>query len=341
MPVAIFCGDCGASGAVNKVTANLRCRCGSDNLGLDGVDPKPAHLVAQSAGGTGWGKPMPDPTQGWNEYAGPLPETPKRSAPVADAMVCPACNGTGYDLIDKTVCRECDGTGIYHPPTSERAYNTLDPHTQGPPSGGARWQGKESSVQQVVPTTTAPTPAYYANALTYPATNTSSSATNVTMTITPTAARPSIADPYGTAEYQNEHYGPAEGREVSRTMRTREPRSYADTGQPYVMNQSVCPNCGHSPTELRKDRYENAWAVCPNCGPLANIDKRPDVNPYAWPPGFTPDRKMKTTSAMFGRTRKTGKLLAMLAAIHEHNDLDPIEAVSLARQTLIAYPEEQ
>lgn len=468
MPITIFCGDCGAHGAVNRVTAALQCACGSTNLGLDGVDAKPSHVVAerrkanrwnntdpeggtaedqsprgggtpakrgddplseeqgakidehvkrnlaprgphresaakgpenysegtspccnaqghrpdksgdffcmdcgkgfkdksqaeqrkQGAGGTGWGKPMPSPTRGWSDYAGPTPANYPRSAPVNDSQRCPACNGTGYDMIDKTVCRECNGVGTINAPTS-RPSDYLHPEQQdahqGPPAGGARWQGKGASIMPPqFGTTSAPTFSGYLT----PTYTTGSSAT-ITYPATYTAGRPSVADPYGP-EYQNVHTAPGYGKtrvppqqfdadkpgsyypsfpNRSPATRTREDRSYPHGEQPYQMDEAVCPNCHHSPLELRKDKSESAWAFCPNCGPLANVDKNPSIDPYHFPEGFTPDRGMKTSSLF--RTRKTGKLMQMLAVIHENNDVHPAEAVSLARKTLAAYGEEQ
>lgn len=112
----------------------------------------------------------------------------------------------------------------------------------------------------------------------------------------------------------------------------------APTG-PYVMNEASCPNCGTRPTELRKDKNEDAWWYCPHCqSSLANIDRNPQINPYAPPEGFEPDRSMKT-SGFLRRNQKTGRLLKMLAAIHERNELDAPEALALARTSLQRYRE--
>lgn len=374
--IPIFCGDCGAHGSVARVTAGLQCRCGSTNLGLQGVDPEPKmaaqHVAAFSdehveryldwarqrkydpdtvdtlkryerepgvgrahtnfiadqlyiGGGesdwrrnasiapglsaeaaaklaypqgpqTGWGKPMPSPTRGWSQYPGPIPTTVPRSAPVADSYVCPACNGSGYDLIDKTVCRECDGTGRVHPPTSQRAYETMDATTQGPPSGGARWQGRTSA--RVGP----------------------GGVEDIIRRTTPNYGGWSREMPGG----------------VSDAVKIRPEREYQHTDRPYQLDEASCPSCGHRPTQLVRDRNDDAWWNCPNCGPLANIDRNPQINPYDPPQGFTPNRNMKT-SRLLGRTRKTGRLMKIMATAQGANALSDAEALTLARRTLITY----
>lgn len=360
--IPIFCGDCGATGAVGRVTAGLQCvTCGSRELGLLGVDPMPAHFTASVTGNrnaandpdryareraeghgsyddggateddredserqdaerrtgsrrvaypqgphTGWGKPMPSPTRGWSDYAGPLPATTPRDAPVADSQVCPACNGSGYDLIDKTTCRECQGTGTIvnsHPTSKGNDYlhpQTNDATTSGPPTGGARWQGKG-------------------------------------------AARITDGGPEDIIRSSTPQYGG-----VTRQMHNTSPNvykrnddyEYAHGDQPLSLSDASCPSCGHAPTEVKKDRQDNAWWHCPNCGSLANLDRTPEVNPYEPGQDFTPNRKMKVGVSIIGsRNVKTGKLFTIMAKATEHNQLTPAEALTLARRTLISFGE--
>jgi hypothetical protein len=327
MPIPIFCGSCGARGSVAKVTAGLQCRCGSKDLGLDGVDPKPSRVASQHVAypqgpHTGWGKPMPSPTRGWSDYAGPIPTTVPRTPPVSDSQVCPACNGSGYDTIDKTMCRECNGSGRIdgRHPTSAPGNDYLHPEsydatTNGPPSGGARWQGRqgvriapgspEDVIRRSTPGFTAPPPTGEFNP-------------NDAATFYP----------------KSPHRSPA--------VQVREERNYdAPTGRPYLMDEAYCPNCGHAPTELAKDRNEDAWWRCPNCGPLANIDAHPEVNPYEPSQDFRPDRSMKTGSLFRRKANKRGglRVLALLDSIHGANDVSAAEALTLARKTLITYGE--
>jgi hypothetical protein len=165
MPIPVFCADCGARGVIAKLSTDLMCRCGSSNLGLEGVDPKPS-MMAQGAGGTGWGKPMPSPTRGWSDYAGPLPGTPPRAPRDMDTHVCPQCHGTGLDpAYPETVCRRCMGAGTVTgiatgPPGNDYLHpETMDAtEPSGPPSGGARWQGRAAKTERPARQVTLPAP---------------------------------------------------------------------------------------------------------------------------------------------------------------------------------------
>jgi hypothetical protein len=103
--------------------------------------------------GTGWDKPMPDRLKGWDAYQGPTPGRNPMSDAKNDAdntSTCPACGGSGQDLrasgggYNEIPCRTCHGTGVYTPPTAQPDTESLDAHTQGPESGGARWQTNKS-----------------------------------------------------------------------------------------------------------------------------------------------------------------------------------------------------
>lgn len=309
--VAIFCADCGAKGVVPamQVTAALRCRCGSDNLGLDGVDN--IQMTAHSHGpGTGWGQPHPDPLNGWNEYAGPTPQTVPRSAPVADTTVCPVCKGSKYDLIDKGPCRECGGTGYITHPTGQGPVQNYDPGRPSP-AGGAGWVGVTGGLTAE------------AQARLGGRTSTDLYGSNEQHILT------------STPGYK---HNPGSFPERSPMTHVRQDKDYDAPAGPYQMDQAPCPNCQHTPTQLVKDKNEDAWWHCPNCGPLANIDARPNINPYSPPSNFEPDRDMKR-GGFLSRNKKTGRLLIVLAKIHEANELDAAEAVEIARKTLIKYPE--
>lgn len=344
--IPIFCGDCGRDDVVvGKLATSLRCQgCGSGNLGLTGVDPRPnqvshhaavmdpgmmipaaiRHTAAPKGPGTGWGQPHPDPLNGWNMYVGPTPQTMPRTAPVADTDVCPVCHGSGYDLIDKVKCRECGGLGRVTYPTQSSGTHDYDATTHTSPAGGSALAslGLTAEASQALHT----------------------------------AGRPNTKDPYGP-EYQNMHGDPnyrsrvspsiefdpgnkesfyPSSPNVSPHVKTREDRDYNAPSGPYQMDQAACPNCGHAPTQLVKDKNQDAWWHCPSCGPLANIDRNPEVNPYSPPRDFTPDRGMKT-GGFLSRNHRTGRLLAILAKIHEANELTEREAVGLARRTVSQY----
>lgn len=319
--VPIFCGDCGATGVVaaGQVTATLQCRCGSTNLGLDGVDNIQS-TAAPHGPGTGWTGPDPRRFEGWSEYQGPTPQTYPRSAPVADTTVCPVCNGTKYDLIDKGPCRECGGTGYITHPTDRGPAPDYDPGRPSP-AGGAGWNGVTGALARD-----------FLEGLTAEAQARAGGRTST--------------DPYGSVERHiltttpGYRHNPTSFPERSPMTNVRQDKDYDALAGPYQMDQAACPNCGHAPTQLVKDKNEDAWWHCPNCGPLANIDAHPNVNPYSPPQGFKPDRSMRTGGFM-RRNRKTGRLLRILARIHEANELNPAEAVEIARKTVLKHPEER
>jgi hypothetical protein len=364
----VICMSCGARGKVAKITASLVCRCGSADLDVDDFETTAAQHVAHPVGpGTGWGKPMPDPLQGWSDYQGPLPgRNPQMTPPVSDNMICPSCHGAGYDVSDKTLCRMCNGRGTVKPTTGRPDVQGYDATTNGPPIGGARWQGATASARVVAPIEIVAAGGgggrYFGGGGGGVSTANSLGASG---TFTIVSGRPSKADPYGTAEYQNMHGAPGSGSNVAErteefnpedkrtfypkadtmspaTRHRQQPDYDAPTGRHYQMNGATCPNCGHTPTELRKDTRGDAWWVCPNkeCGPLANIDQHPEVNPYDTERnvGMKPNKSMKVSKLR--RTRKTGKLLSMLATIHSANQgIDPAEAIEVARRTIITYRE--
>lgn len=354
MGIPIFCGGCGDTGEVTKVTPGLRHVCGSTRIGLIGVDEMPARTAAPHGPGTGWGKAMPDPAANWSDYVGPSPHpNPTLTPPVSDNMVCPVCKGAGYDIQDKSICRMCGGSGVMIATTGRPAVEQYDNH-EGPPVGGAR----HASLSHV--TTTWQPPVL-----------TGSTQTMAAVTYTRTAGRSSTADPYGTAEYQNMHgggYYPGRGAPsepfspdneatwypkadtVSPGARVRQDRDYSQgADRPYQLNEATCPECGHAPTELRKtpaDRRGKQDAVwtCPRCGPLVNIDRQPQIDPYRpHETGYRgPDRKALGKLSMVAQVRgeqRSGKLLRIVATIQEHNVVTFRESLDLARKTLIEFPE--
>lgn len=333
--VPIVCFNCGNRGVVNRVTASLRCSCGSTDIDLDDSG---IQTVAYPHGpGTGWGQPQ-DLTRGWSDYEGPLPSPNPASGtvpPVNDSMRCPSCHGSGYDTQDKTLCRECNGAGVVKRSTGQPDVETNDATSGGPPVGGARWQG---TAQAMVTSGSGGTVTVFGGGGGAGGWGLSTPESRV-------AARVSLTDPAGSAEYQNRHGAPGytipeeQFTDRSKNVDYREPRDYGKpTDKPYQMHQATCPNCGHAPTELRKDRNEDAWWHCPSCGPLANIDKHPDIDPYSPPKNFQPDRSMKTSKLR--RNHKTGKLISIIATVQDHNDLSIAEALAIARTTLLTYPED-
>lgn len=306
-PIPIVCHGCGARGSVNKVTANLRCRCGSTDLDID-EDREVTGAVHQAkplGPGTGWGEPHSSPTRGWSSYEGPnVGRNPITSPPVNDSMICPACHGSGWDPVDSTVtCRECNGAGKINPPTGQPARENWDATNQQVRPGGAGWHGASAQ-----------------------------------------SGRRS-SDPFGSVEDHIRATTPGYSERGSGAVdvMTEHPdaqpnslhRDYsAPTGRAYQMDSAMCPNCGHSPTELRKDSKEDAWWHCPTCGPLANIDRHPEIDPYNPPEDFVPDRSMKT-GKLAALGRKTGKLLRIAKTVSDANSgLTDAQVIGLSRRTL-------
>lgn len=346
--VDIFCGDCGAQGSVNRVTASLQCRCGSTDLGLLGEDGTPK----QASGGSGWYQPRPDPLEGWSEYEGPTPgHNPLVGRPL-DGMrpgdvgkngeeVCPVCKGSGHfpavvsgGGYDESVCRECNGTGTVHPTTGTPPVETDDATTSGPQTGGARWQGKGASFQSGQSLT-----------FTVPATFTTTAGTSGTTNVTITGYRtnPDSVESYTNVKDYNRpnsagEYPAYDSR--SDKLKLGDGRDYSgDVGSLKLKNAS-CPECGNGSTEMTKDKNEDGWWSCPNCGPLANVDKHPDVNPYDHSTYAGRDKGFKAAAGIFSRNKQTGKLFKIMATIGKANDgLTDEEVFSLARKTVERFPE--
>ncbi len=319
----IFCGNCGTTATVNKVTAGIRCRCGAgiEHIGALGVDPMPAHLAYPHGPGTGWGVPQ-DLTRGWSSYEGPPVGPNPKGVSVADNMTCPTCHGAGYDVIDHSICRECGGSGKVTATTAQPAVGQYDSH-QGPPVGGARHAGRPSKAD---PHGTAD----YQNAAgggDYRGWGAPSKDFN--------------------PDDKSTFYPKYEGQSPS--VKVRQDRDYSQGSErPHQLNEASCPECGHAPTQLLKtpeDRYGNADAIwhCPNCGPLVNIDKHPKIDPYRpVETGYVkPDRNALKTSRLAGlaEVKRTGKLLPLISAVQEHNTVSLRESLDLARAALLAYPE--
>lgn len=101
-----------------------------------------------------------------------------------------------------------------------------------------------------------------------------------------------------------------------------------------------CPTCHAPQTELKADYKGEGWWRCAKCGPLANIDRHPEVNPYAPAQNFAPSPKSYRESKRLklGKVEQTGVLLSMVAAVMENNPgLSERETLSLARRSIQTY----
>jgi hypothetical protein len=130
MSAHVFCWGCAEHGVVNKVTAGLRCSCGSDDLDLFENSAQQIQRMAELKGSFSRymtaasynqfmaSQPVGGDVAGWNEYTGPKPSGNTMETGVPEPMRCPVCLGAGYDIKDKTTCRECHGLGKIIPTTS-------------------------------------------------------------------------------------------------------------------------------------------------------------------------------------------------------------------------------
>jgi hypothetical protein len=318
MSTMVICHGCQTVGAVNRVTATLRCTCGSDDLDLYEGARQVQHFdrtaldqgflafmgVTANSGGTGWGQPMPDALQGWNQYAGPMPgPNPNGNARDAGDDLCPTCHGDGFDMQDGVSCRECGGSGHVTPTTSVTP-KPLTPKRPGQTSvpfmGRRKKAGRPTKEQR--------------------------------------AAGPPSAEDVLMKHVPGWNTG-GQGKGLTETPGhkplTGPPAPLPD--QKVHLHQAYCPNC-ESPqgTDLVKDGNGNAWWHCPNCGPLANIDAPPHLNPYdEHGDSFQPQQGFQATlkSKIAGRGRS--RALTMIAMVSQTNPgLSQREVVSLTCRTL-------
>lgn len=136
------------------------------------------------------------------------------------------------------------------------------------------------------------------------------------------------------------HYPKADTRSPATSYRSD--RDYTTSGPSRLsLPGADCPTCGNDPTHLVKDQREQAWWSCPNCGPLANVDKTPEVDPYDPGEAFQPSPKgFKAAKRTRWRKppRKTGRLLSMIATVAQANPgLGRRQAVGLARAAATRY----
>lgn len=323
-PITIFCHGCATVGAVNKVTAGLRCTCGSNDLDVyTGSSEQLARIAAQNGPIQTFAEFMttarPDPLKGWSAYPGPMPG-PNQMSHGVDAVRCPNCNGSKFDIQEGGICRACRGQGFITPTTTVVRPPAVAPHnypsnqTSIPFMGRRKQAGRPSkdplgSPEDHIRSTT---PGYTDRGMQQP------------------------QEPFSWNDTST-HYPKADHR--SPAVNVRQPYDYEKTpDKPFAMHGTSCPGCGHAPLTLEKDPQENAWATCANCGPLANVDRNPEIDPYDFGEGFTPDFGHRAASKAQGAGK--GRLLKTISVISKANPglTDP-EVVGLARMSLSKYPE--
>lgn len=349
-PVNVMCFGCGFTGAVNRVTAGLRCTCGSADLDLyTGSDEQRAHLAklrqpktstlsvstagqaptfAQFMLGKKRVAAAPKTVEpNWDEYVGP-PPGPNPMSNHVGPVTCPTCLGSKVDIKDDAgPCRACRGTGVITPTTTVTPPPAVAPHnypstqTKVPFMGQRRQSGRTSTDPLGSPEDhiRATTPDYSSMG----------------------QRGPESAKPFAW-EDSTTHYPKADNH--SPAMSIREPFDYTKTpDRPFEMPGSWCPGCGQGPLQLQKDHKENAWASCPTCGPLVDVDRNPQINPYDFPAEFAPNTRAYKAPRAANRLlagRKTGRLLRMVSAVTMANPgLSRRHALEIARTSLRKYPE--
>lgn len=300
MTAQVFCWDCASHGEVHRVTANLRCACGSADVDLfDPSSPRQQHRIATVtqihmppepmdfvAFMTKAAGPVGTEIPGWDVYKGPMPgPNPMQNSddPHMQPRRCPVCKGSGYDISDRTRCRECGGTGF------------MTPSTTPEPPAVARHN--------------------------YPSTQT----TIPFIGKRKRAAKPSVTTEQSRAAKAPDWWKPTE-------------YSHAQEA-PLILRGASCPNCDSPNTHL-VTAANGGWWSCPNCGPMVNIDKHPNVDPYNPPKGFKPQpRSFKSASK---RDPQSSRIVTVISSVAKQNPgLMPHEVVGLARETVRRYPEAQ
>lgn len=340
--VDVICMTCGhlAPVAARQVTATLMCSCGSDDLDLYIASAEQRRVAGKEP------VHQPPPTlPGWNEYAGPQPGQNTSSNGVPTPITCPVCKGSGYDSQDGMggKCRTCHGKGVYTPmtdgePPMVARHDYPSTQTQVPFMGSPGRQGSRRTADaKALDNPFSPEyqmtkgdPAFYTR---YgPA--------------RPRAQTKEMFDAGIEAPFNPENKDTfyPQPDHVSPAVNYREHRDYSVApDKPFAMAGSSCPFCSHEPMELHKDENEDAWATCPHCGPIYNVDRNPDVDPYALRYDFSPPKQKFKAPKTGGRhrrvaVRKTGRILSIVASITKTNPgVSPREAVTLARRTVARY----
>lgn len=328
-PTPIICMRCGNGAIVNRVTAGIRCKCGSQDIDLFENSPEQQVLRRQYVASR---TPVEPPSTfaefmtgktarelpqtvvpGWDEYEGPMPGPNPMSNGRPTPLTCSVCHGSKFDIQEGGTCRECGGKGVMTAPTADMDTPQVARHPY-------------PSTQTVVPF----------------------------MGRKKKAARPST-DPLGSPEEHIRATTPGYGSRGEVKPNGQGFYPSADTLSPHTHDWAPakpvaahtpmpllgtsCPNCGTSPLSLKTDYKDDAWVGCPNCGPLYNQDRNLHMDPYNLGDDFSPAKGYKAVAKVFS-PKKTGRFLKMALAVRQKNSgLSTRELVGLVRETLRRYPE--
>jgi hypothetical protein len=279
-----------------------------------------------------------------------MPGVNQMSNGIGTPYVCSVCHGSRMDLQDGGPCRACGGTGLMTPNADEHDEVPLVarhpyPSTQttipfvgqralppGQTSEGSPGRNSAPRQQTRRSTKTVSSKGRRSPQQTQAARTSADPLGSVEHHIRTTT--PGYSDQGGSGPDEAGFYPTADTR--SPAIHHREPHDYSSqTARQFVMPEASCPNCGTEPTHLRKDHAEDAWWTCPNCGPLANIDKHPEIDPYNPPNDFVPSNKgFKTGRRLLGG-KKTGRLMRVIATAGTQNPgLRVPELLEIARRTI-------
>jgi ribosomal protein S27AE len=133
---------------------------------------------------------------------------------------------------------------------------------------------------------------------------------------------------------------------VTKTPFLGQRREVAQTDKPgLLLKGASCPRCGTADTSLVADYRDHAHWVCgqQRCGSLVDLDLHPEIDPYRPPReragGWGQDQFRREKKRVFAG-KKDGQILRRVATIGQVNPgLSLSEAVHLARQSVIQYPE--
>jgi hypothetical protein len=310
MPGAhVFCWDCASHADVSKVASNLRCRCGSSDIDL--YDPE---------------------SEGQRQRIAMIASlhAPKKPVDFVSFMTKEAYTDP------KPVGTEIPGWDVYKGPMPGKnpLQNSDDAHMKPlrcPVCHGAGYDIQDRGPCRecggtgfMTPTTTTEPPAVARH--NYPSTQT----TVPFMGKKREATKPSVT---------------TENSRATKAPDWWQPKEYTHKQEsPLVLRGARCPNgkCDSPNTHLVTAANGNGWWSCPSCGPLADIDRHPDIDPYNPPSGFKPKPRSFKAATRVLHTAAGSRVTSIFAAITEHNPgLTPQETLGLARQTARRYPEAQ